>query len=81
MNRAAITIPHAMGLRPASANAEKVTIPAIDPRMSSRYASSAGNRANRVATPWAMVVMVKAVAMKTKGSITHTGNPCVWTPK
>ena len=81
MNKAAITTPHAIGFRPASARPENVTIPAIDPRMSSRYASSAGNRANRVATPWATVVMVSAVAMKTKGSISQTGSPCVWTPK
>ena len=77
MNKAAITTPHAIGFRPASARPENVDDPAIDPRMSSRYASSAGNRANRAATPWATVVMVSAVAMKTNGSITHTGSPCV----
>jgi len=43
MNRAAITTPHAIGFRPASARPENVTIPAIDPRMSSREPSESGS--------------------------------------
>ena len=78
MSKAAITTPHAIGFRPASARPENVTIPAIDPRMSSRYASSAGNRANRVATPWATVVMVRRGRDEDEVAASATpGSPCV----
>ena len=60
---------------------ENVAIPAIEPRMSRRYASRASNLANLTATPCAIAAIVAAVARKMNGNITQVGRPCSWMPK
>jgi hypothetical protein len=74
---AAITSIHPSGGTRNQARSAKTAMPASDPMMSKRYASSAGNFWKRCATPCAIIVMIAATAMKTAGSISQVGRPCV----
>ena len=55
--------------------AVKTTMPAIEPRMSSRYAASGLNDANWRATPSAIVAMTVAERRNTIGRASQTGRP------
>ena len=77
-SRMATSKPQTSGGAPRNERIEKAMIPPMLPRMSSRYASSGGNRRKVLATPSPMSVMMPATPRKRTGRVSQGGSPlCV----
>ncbi len=66
--------PQATGGASRNESSEKTTIPAIEPRMSRRYASSGGKRTNVRATRFPIVAITATVKRNTTASSTQRGS-------